>query len=53
MSVNSISQLLYIDKVGRVDFSGCHLEEVWLFVTGFSHPNGNVGESTPGGNCWQ
>ena len=33
-------------------FSGCHLEEIWLFVTGLSHPNGNVGESTPSGNCW-
>ena len=32
--------------------SSCHLEEIWLFVTGFSHSNGNVGESTPCGNCW-
>ena len=51
MSLNSISQLLYLDRVGRADFSGCHLE-IWLFVRGLSHPNGNVGESTPSGNCW-
>ena len=52
VSLNSISQLLYLDRVGRADLSGCHLEEIWLFVTGLSHSNGNVGESTPGGNCW-
>ena len=47
-----LAKLLYIDRVGRADFSGCHLEEIWLFVIGLSHPNGNVGESTPSGNCW-
>ena len=55
MSLNSITvlaKLLYLDRVERVDFSGCHLEEIWLFVTGLSHPNGNVGKSTPSGNCW-
>ena len=52
MSLYSISQLLYLDRVGRADFSGCHLEEIWLFVTGLSHANGNVGESTPSGNCY-
>ena len=48
MSLNSISQ-----TVGRVEFSGYHLEEIWLFVTGLFHLNGNVrkasaflGEST-------
>ena len=45
-----LAKLLYLDRVGRADFSGCHLEEIWLFVTGLSHPNGNVGESTPSGN---
>ena len=45
-------KLLYLDRVGRADFSGYHLEEIWLFVTGLSHPNGNIGESTPSGNCW-
>ena len=49
MHLNSISQLLYLDRVGRADFSRCHLEEIWLFVT---EHNGNVGESTPSGNCW-
>ena len=47
-----LAKLLYLDRVGRADFSGCHLEVIWLFVTGLSHPNGNVGESTPSGNCW-
>ena len=41
---------LYLDRIGRADFSVCHLEEIWLFVTGLSHPNRNVGESTPSGN---
>ena len=47
-----LAKLLYLDRVGRANFSGCHLEEIWLFVTGLSHPNGNVGKSTPSGNCW-
>ena len=42
-----LTKLLYLDRVERADFSGCHLEEIWLFVTGLSYPNGNVGESTP------
>ena len=37
-----VAKLLYLDRVGRAEFSGCHLEEIWLFVTGLSHPNGNV-----------
>ena len=37
-----LAKLLYLDRVGRADFSGCHLEEI--FVTGLFHPNGNVGE---------
>ena len=41
-----LAKLIYLDRVGRADFSGCHLEEIWLFVTGLSHPNGNLGEST-------
>ena len=53
MSLNSklLAKLLYLD-VGRADFSGCHLEEIWLFVTGLSYPNGNIGESTTSRNCW-
>ena len=46
-----LDKLIYLDRVGRADFSGCHLVEIWLFVTGLSHPNGNVGESAPIGNC--
>ena len=41
MSLNSISQTYILPFGGD-----------WLFVTGLSHPNGNVGESTPSGNCW-
>ena len=52
MSLNSISQTFVLDRVGRADFSGCHLEEIWLFVIRLSHPNGNVGESTYSGICW-
>ena len=47
-----LAKLLYLDRVGRADSSSCHLEEIWLFVTVLSHPNGNVGESTPSGNSW-
>ena len=43
---------MYLDQVGCTDCLCCHLEEIWLFVMGLSHPNGNVGESTSGGNCW-
>ena len=34
---------MYLDRVGCTDCLCCHLEEIWLFVTGLSHPNGNVG----------
>ena len=37
-----LGKLLNLDILGRVDFSGCHLEEIWLFVTGLFHLNGNV-----------
>ena len=37
-----LAKLLYLDRVGRADFSGSHLEEIWLFVTGLSHPKGNI-----------
>ena len=37
-----LAKLLYLDRVGRADFSGCHLEEIWLFATGLFHLNGNV-----------
>ena len=43
---------MYLDRVGCTDRLCCHLEGIWLFVTGFSHLNGNIGESTPSGNCW-
>ena len=32
---------MYLDRVGCTDCP-CHLEEIWLFVTGLSHPNGNA-----------
>ena len=48
-----LAKLLYLDRVRRADFSGCHLEEIWLLVTGLFHLNGNMrkasaflGEST-------
>ena len=37
-----LAKLLYLNRVGRADFSGCHLEEIWLFVTELFHLNGNM-----------
>ena len=37
-----LPNLLYLDRVGRADFSYCHLEEIWLFIMGLFHLNGNM-----------
>ena len=42
MSLIVLTKLLYLDRVGRAEFSGCHLGEIWLFVMGLSLPNGNM-----------
>ena len=54
ISIVKRGRICYLDGVGCTDWLCCHLEVIWLFVTGLSRPNDSIGESTPtpSGNCW-